>query len=82
MMTTVVDEEDEETSFLQNIGKNPYVINERLSRTVGWSNANNNDDDDYMNARGNGLDYRVKSSIDVGSVGGKRNTISSEKQSE
>lgn len=83
---------DEEASFLQNIGRarNPYVINERLSRTAGWSDANNNVDDDYMNIQGNGLDFRettitttttmngVKSG---GGAGDESNTIPVEKQS-
>lgn len=86
---------DEEASFLQNIGRtrNPYVINERLSRTVGWSDANNNVDDDYMNIQGNGLDYRettitttttmngVQSSGSAAGGGGESNTIPVEKQS-
>lgn len=81
---------DEEASFLQNIGRarNPYVINERLSRTVGWSDANNNVDDDYMNIQGNGLDYRETTIMTTttmngvkSSGGGESNTIPVEKQS-
>ncbi|KAL5287110.1 GRIN3A family protein [Megaselia abdita] len=80
---------DEEASFLQNIGsriRNPYVINERLSRTVGWSDANNNVDDDYMNIEGNGLDYRettitmTTTMNGVKSDSGESNTIPVEKQ--
>lgn len=82
-----VDGEEEEASFLQNIGRrNPYVINERLSRTVGWSNANNNVDDDYMNIEGNGLDYReatitMTTTMNGVKTSGESNTIPVEKQS-
>lgn len=73
---------DEEASFLQNIGKarNPYVINERLSRTVGWSNANNNVDDDYMNIQGNGLDYRETTITTTTTMNGVKNDAASVKK--